>query len=559
LLTTPAFDLHASFSFDGAQIVFTSERRGRGQSDLYLAGSDGTGIRPLIVSEAVDDVGVLSPNGRRLAFVSTRGTGRANIWTLELATGRLANLTGRRGLQGAADRPNGFFRPAWSPDGQWLAFSSDRNTPWKGHACAEAGTSCTGQGEGWEHVQELSLYIVRADGSGFRQLMSRPGYSMGSPKWSLDGRRLVFHEMSIENTWNARIAFRVALAESQIASVDVVTGERVQHTTGAGLKLSPQYVNNSEIGYLVKNGANQGLHYTSSRPSVSVAARSPTWSPDGKQVLYQKLATGELPQNSLLYSWDQAVEYRSTDSFPRQAQDGTLVLTEQSLNSSIAIMNADGSGRRRVFDTEGKGLAFAPCWSADSQWIVFGFGLYFEARIMSAAKILRVRRDGTGLETLYEGKDNAGFPSCSPDGRSVVFRVTSRQSDFGLRILDLSTRAVSVLTREYDNMPDWSPDGSSILFTRRLSDGNFDIFTIRTDGSRLRRLTTSGTNDAHAVWTRDGRILWNTGVTGFRDEAPLYDASFQPYGQIWIMNADGNGARALTDSLWEDSQPLYIT
>jgi hypothetical protein len=45
---------------------------------------------------------------------------------------------------------------------------------------------------------------------------------------------------------------------------------------------------------------------------------------------------------------------------------------------------------------------------------------------------------------------------------------------------------------------------------------------------------------------------------GFRQEAALYDNTFQPYGQIMIMNADGSGKRMLTDSLWEDSLPVYV-
>ena len=65
------------------------------------------------------------------------------------------------------DKPDGFFRPAWSPDGRWLAFSSDRNTVWKGHACAVPGTSCTGQGEGWEHIQQLNPRMIVASVKGF--------------------------------------------------------------------------------------------------------------------------------------------------------------------------------------------------------------------------------------------------------------------------------------------------------------------------------------------------------------------------------------------------------
>ena len=45
---------------------------------------------------------------------------------------------------------------------------------------------------------------------------------------------------------------------------------------------------------------------------------------------------------------------------------------------------------------------------------------------------------------------------------------------------------------------------------------------------------------------------------GFRDEAALYYENVQPYGQIFIMDADGSNKRIVTDSLWEDSMPLLI-
>jgi hypothetical protein len=45
---------------------------------------------------------------------------------------------------------------------------------------------------------------------------------------------------------------------------------------------------------------------------------------------------------------------------------------------------------------------------------------------------------------------------------------------------------------------------------------------------------------------------------GFREEAALYDDTFQPYGQIFSMKADGSDKKMLTDSQWEDSMPIYI-
>ena len=80
-----------------------------------------------------------------------------------------------------------------------------------------------------------------------------------------------------------------------------------------------------------------------------------------------------------------------------------------------------------------------------------------------------------------------------------------------------------MLTTGYDNLPGWSPDGRRIVFTRKVDAVNFDIFTIRPDGTTLRRLTTHGANDGHAVWTDTGRIAWSSGRYGFRDEAALYD------------------------------------
>ena len=140
----------------------------------------------------------------------------------------------------------------------------------------------------------------------------------------------------------------------------------------------------------------------------------------------------------------------------------------------------------------------------------------------------------------------------------MVYRVWG-DNQHGLRIMNLDDRSVQVLTTGYDNVPYYSPDGSRILFTRQLENNNFDVFTIHPDGTGLVRLTTAPTNDAHAVWTNEGKqILWSSGEYGFKEEAALSDNTFQPYGVVWIMNADGTGKRPLTDSLWEDSMPCYV-
>jgi Tol biopolymer transport system component len=225
-----------------------------------------------------------------------------------------------------------------------------------------------------------------------------------------------------------------------------------------------------------------------------------------------------------------------------------LLITDKNSDSSIAIMDADGSNKFRVFPAQG-GVAFSPSWSPDGQWIVFGVGGFLQDRHQKPAKIMMARRDGTSLQDLTQGEPNAEFPSWSPDGNQIVYRDWGAK-EIGLRILNLEDRSIRVLTTEYYNLPFWSPTGARIVFTRKAND-NFDIFTIRPDGSELRRLTTSPANDGHAVWTDDGKhVLWSSGQAGWKDEAAQYDDTFQPYGAILMMKADSTEKRQLTDSLW---------
>jgi Tol biopolymer transport system component len=166
-----------------------------------------------------------------------------------------------------------------------------------------------------------------------------------------------------------------------------------------------------------------------------------------------------------------------------------------------------------------------------------------------------VKADGSGFRELTSGANNNGFPSYSPDGKQMVFRTLGPEGQ-GLRVMNLEDKSVRVLTDDYDNFPLWSPRGDLIAFTRQI-DGDFELFTIRPDGSGLKRVTTAPGNEAHCAWSPDGEwMIFSSSRMGFKDEA-IYSDSPQPYGELFVMRKDGSDVRQLTDNQWEDATPAW--
>ncbi|ACT60290.1 PD40 domain-containing protein [Hirschia baltica] len=556
------FEYSAELASDGTSVYFTSERNGDGNSELFKANIDGSNIEEVVSSSSVEDAVSISPDGKKIAFVSTREGYFSNVWIKDLETGELTNLTGAEHIQGDPMLPNSFLRPSWSPDGKWIAFSSDRNTNWRGHDYPI----------GWEHTQELSIYVIGADGQNFRRLVSKPEMSYGSPSWSPDGKRISFYAITTEDTWGARRYNLVQDTTSQIASVDVETGrDYIEHTSGKGVKISPVYISNDKIGYVNKGPENEGIYYTDgSTPILKKNVREPIWTQDGSQVIYEQVDHTRRPDGVDLYSWDPEWEYKHIDVFPLLSSQDEIVISDKKNIGNLVVLDRDGKNPRTIYEVTkestktpyllGTGLvgAYQPSWSRDGEWVTFCVGTFFYKRYDAPARVMMVRRDGTGLREVTHGEENAGFPSFSADGKEIVYRVWDKEN-IGLRIYNIEKDEHRVLTETGDNLPAYSPDGTRILFTRRHGHADYDLYTIKPDGTDLVRLTTHPSGDGHAVWSNDGsKIMWSGSVYGFRDEAALYDDTFQQYGQIWVMNADGSNKHMVTDSKWEDSMPLYV-
>lgn len=81
-------------------MTFTTERNGDGNSDLYRIRTNGSDLQQLIATPSVEDAGVLSPDGTKLAYVSTANGHKTNIWVMDLATGTKRNLTNTANVKG---------------------------------------------------------------------------------------------------------------------------------------------------------------------------------------------------------------------------------------------------------------------------------------------------------------------------------------------------------------------------------------------------------------------------------------------------------------------------
>jgi TolB protein len=550
-------DYDPVWSPDGTSIVFTSDREG--SAELFRVKPDGTGLERLTNNAAYDDQAAFSPDGKQLVFVSTRGGGRANLWTLDLQARRAKALTTGTG---------GDFRPSWSPDGQWIAFSSDRGS-----------TLPFGKGR-WEHLQIEDIYVIHPDGTGLKRI-GEHGNFCGSPKFSADSVRVIAYCMDKEDTLETRRPSpkpenetdKRPTVNTRLVSIDVATGAATDVQAPAGVKFNPSFLPGNEIGYVRKDTDSAGIYYAmSGKKGPKGDVRAAAWSPDGTRVAFHKRMTAPPTAWVKAFSRNPQYELTLTGILPSFNATGDRFVTSGrptagALGAALQISNT-GTNKFDVIYQDKARNVMAPSWSSSGDKILFGIGVYnlffngFNGIVMKAgdrieggAQIATINPDGTGYREVTSGPNNNGFPSMAPDGKRIVYRSFGPDGE-GLRIMNLDTKAVTILTKGYDNFPLWSPRGDLIMFSR-AAQGDYEIYTIKPDGTGVKRLTFSKGNDAHMAWSPDGEsIVFASTRMGFKDEGTYTDAP-QPYGELFVMRYDGTNVQQLTDNQWEDGTPAW--
>jgi TolB protein len=230
------------------------------------------------------------------------------------------------------------------------------------------------------------------------------------------------------------------------------------------------------------------------------SAALPDWSPDGRRIAFQSDVSGDF---------------------------------------GIWVMNADGSSQTRLTGRSGFG-DFFPSWSPDGRRILYthcaeplGMGFFPDCDITV------MNADGSGSEALLRaGNWRDTRPEYSPDGRTIAFGSDRGGFQGAIWVMNADGSSPRRITKPRLRAfwPDWAPSGDRILFADHCCVKHSNLYTVRPDGSDLKRLTrfkALSLDAAFAGYSPDGTrvtLTFNKGCS----EGPPFCKHF------YTMSADGS-------------------
>lgn len=197
-------DYSPAWSPDGTRIAFASSRSNRNGNDIWIMNADGSNPMQITDIPGISEYPSWSPDGRQLAFHCTfgrvleQGVGDFEICIVDVDGTDLLQITDEAGESKL---------PAWSPDGQSIAFETNRNG-WL------TLPDYTPLGYDPERFGDFEIFIMNVDGSNQTNLTNNPRQDDSFPDWSLDGR-LVFTRYGCLMVMNADGSQMTQITESR--------------------------------------------------------------------------------------------------------------------------------------------------------------------------------------------------------------------------------------------------------------------------------------------------------------------------------------------------------
>ena len=460
-----------SVSPDRTEIAFVSG------GDIWTAPLAGGEARLLVSHAATESRPVYAPDGRRLAFTSTR-TGGGDIYVLAFDTGELRRVT----FDDGNDQLDG-----WSRDGRWLYFSS-------------TSRDIAGMND---------IFRVSPEG-GTPMQVSADRYTnefFSAP--SSDNNAIAFTARGIASgQWWRKGHSHIDEAEiwvkRDVNGTGVAPSAYQQITAGGAKELWPMWGANDNTLFYVsdRSGAqNIWVSLTGPRENAEPASRQLTKFTDGR-VLWPSISQDGrvivFERNFRIWKFDTSNNQASEVQITRRGAVAEPGVEHLRLTDRIDEFALSPDGKKVAFVVRGEVFAASAADGGDAARITINPA--DESQVTWSPDSRRLayvsNRDGTPHLFSYDFGTNAetqltrdalpdATPRYSPDGRLLAFERAGRE----LRVLNLETKAERTLaTGNFERPPltpdrpfVWSPDSRFIAFMPAAAKMFRNVYVVRAD------------------------------------------------------------------------------